>query len=208
MIARLFSRYWLLLPFLLLVVLVRDWVDAPELELIEETVDMRQSEADYYLEGFTTRKFDLSGNVEYVVMGDTLTHFPDDDRAEIVKPEVVLHRPGRTWNLSADRGRLIQDPEAFTLSGNVDIVRNPIATTAIRDAPSGDAPVANGERVRIRTDDVTVYLESNEVRTDKPISIVAETWQLNAVGLQSSIDDGKLELLSNVTGQFDVAKPD
>lgn len=222
MLARLFSRYWLLLPLLLLVVVVRDWVEAPAPEKVEETVDMRQSEADYYLESFTTRKFDLSGKVEYVVMGNTLTHYPDDDRAEIVKPEVILHRPGQIWNLSADQGQLVQNPEVFMLSGNVDIVRRPVSTESLNSSEDGDdiqtgalpsstaaSPTPGGsERVRIRTENVTVHLESNQVSTDKPISIVAETWQLNAVGLQSSIDDGKLELLSNVTGKFDVAKPE
>jgi len=191
MLDRLFSRYWLLLPLLLLV-------------SIEETVDMRQSEADYYLESFTTRKFDQAGRLEYVLLGETLTHFPDDDRAEIVEPEVTLHQSEQIWNISADRGKFVQEAEVFTLSGGVDIIRTPTAKSGAK----GDKLAESSEQVRLRTEEVTLYLKSNEVKTDKPISIVAETWQLDAVGLQSSIDSGKLTLLSNVSGHFDVAKPE
>jgi len=187
------SRYWLLVPLIVAALLSRDWVERPDSFELEETVDMRQSEADYYLEDFTTRRFDASGALEYIVSGASLSHYPDDGRSEVETPRVELYRPGTVWRVAAERGRLDVDPDVFTLLGEVRLERD--------TADSEDGPLT------LRTSDVTLALDGNELRTDAPFEIVAETWRLAGVGLRSAIDAGKLELLSNVNGTFDVAVP-
>jgi len=37
---------------------------------------------------------------------------------------------------------------------------------------------------------------------------VAKTWELRSIGLQSSLNEGKLTLLSTVTGRYEVEKPE
>jgi len=191
MLLRLISRYWLLVPLLLLAIIIRDWVETtPTLVEVEETIDMSETQSDYYLERFKTRKFDTQGNIEYEVSGQTLAHYPVDDRSEITKPSVVLHREAVRWEVDSTLGLLKKNPAMFTLQGDV-IVK--------RESPSG-------EPLTIRTQELSILTDDNEVRTDKPIEIVAETWQLRSVGLQSSLNEGKLNLLSAVTGRYEVGK--
>lgn len=193
MLMRLISRYWLLVPLLLLAIVIRDWVETtPTLVEVEETIDMSETQSDYYLEKFKTRKFDSQGNIEYEVTGQTLAHYPTDDRSEITKPSVVLHREAVQWKVDSALGLLNKDPAIFTLQGDV-VVK--------RESPAG-------EPLTIRTEELSILTDDNEVRTDKPIEIIAETWQLRSIGLQSSIDEGKLNLLSSVTGRYEVAKPE
>jgi len=59
------------------------------------------------------------------------------------------------------------------------------------------------ESITITTSDIQVETDKNLVRTDKPITIKGQNWRLDAVGLQSAIDDGKLVLISQVTGRYD-----
>ncbi len=189
MLMRLISRYWLLVPLLLLAIVIRDWVETtPESVEVEETIDMRATESDYYLEKFKTRKFDQAGNIEYEITGQTLAHYPIDDRSEITKPSVVMHREDIKWKIDSTSGELTKNPAIFTLQGDVVVERETDA----------------GAPVIIRTEELSILTENNEVRTDKAIEIVSETWQLRSIGLQSSLDEGKLNLLSSVTGRYEV----
>jgi len=193
MLMRLISRYWLLVPLLLLAIVIRDWVETtPTLVEVEETIDMSETQSDYYLEQFKTRKFDTSGNIEYEVSGNTLAHYPIDDRSEITKPSVVLHRDEVRWKVDSTLGLLKKNPAVFTLQGDVVVQR--------------ESPL--GEPLTIRTEELSILTDDNEVRTDKPIEIVAETWQLRSIGLQSSLNEGKLNLLSTVRGRYEVGKPE
>ena len=225
------SRYWLLVPLILIAILARDWVERPVTFEGEETIDMRTTEADYYLEGFTTRRFDRDGALEYRISGETLSHYPDDGRSEVVAPRIELRRPGVLWQARADSGRLDIDPDVFTLLGDVQLER---ATTAggqgvpanVGTSPgqaSGQMPEGTSEaaseqaRSSVRTlasgpvtifaKDLSIALDDNEVSTDSAFEVVAEGWRLAGVGLRSSIEEGKLVLLSNVNGTFDVASP-
>lgn len=189
MLMRLISRYWLLVPLLLLAIVIRDWVETTTDTIeVEDTIDMRAIESDYYLEKFKTHKYDTSGNIEYVVTGETLAHYPIDDRSEITQPSVVMHRETSKWKIDSVSGELKKNPAIFTLHGGV------IAKREIED----------GTPIIIRTEELKIFADGNELRTDKAIEIVAETWKLRSIGLQSSLDEGKLKLLSTVTGRYEV----
>ena len=235
----LLSRYWLLVPLILIAIVARNFVERPETFVIEETVDMRRSEADYYLEDFTTRRFDATGALEYVVAGDSLSHFPDGDVSEVIAPRVELRRPGAVWRVNAERGRFESDPDVFTLLGEVRLERFVIdagagaspdgiapgeasaeGTAADRPATdaappderaSADVPPGIGAPLdgplTITTRDLALALDEDTVSTDAPFEIVANGWRLAGTGLRSTIDAGKLELLSNVNGTYDAAVP-
>lgn len=188
MLARLLSRYWLLLPLLIIVVVVVDHVEEPEVFVLEETIDMRETRSDYYMSEFRSRKYDVNGQIEYTVTGDTLAHYPHNDRSEITAPRVELHREDAQWQIESNSGLFDTNPDLFTLNGNVIVKRQAEAT----------------DPLTIRTNSLTVATESNEVSTDAKIEISAPTWQVQAVGLKSAIDQGKLILLSDVIGRYEV----
>jgi LPS export ABC transporter protein LptC len=196
-ITRLLSRYWLLIPLLLMAIVARDWVEAPADIEVEDTIDMRATQSDYYLEDFTTRSFNADGALAYELHGRSLAHYPDGDRSEIIAPEVMLHRPRVRWQIESARGQFIQKTGVFTLQGDVRIRRDPagIANLARRSVEA--------EPVEIRTSELSVFTATNDVHTDQPVEIIAESWQLRSVGLQSSIDAGKLQLLSRVQGHYE-----
>jgi len=175
MLTRMLSRYWLLVPLLLLVLVARNYVeDTPEPTTAETTINMQETESDYYLEDFVTQKFSANGALEYEVSGSTLLHYPEDDRSEIIKP------------------LLVKNPETFTLQGDVRVERT------MQDQAS----------VQILTKDLSIDTQSNLLSTKSKVTIDAQTWKLEATGLQSGLDSGKLNLLSNVKGHYEVANPE
>ena len=190
MLNRLLSRYWLLLPILILVVAAVDQFETPVLIEIEETIDMRETRSDYYLAEFTTRRFQADGQLEFTVRGDTLAHFPDDNRSEIEAPRIELNRVDATWNIQSMNGRFDADIDLFTLRNDVVLVRQ----------REGEPPIT------IKTQSLTIATDSNVLTTNEPIEIISANWKMNAVGMTSSINDGKLTLLSGVTGRYDIVQ--
>jgi len=187
-LTRFLSRYWLLLPILILVVIAVDRIETPEAIELEETIDMRETRSDYYMSEFRTRKFGADGQIEYTVEGDTLAHYPDNDRSEITAPKMQLNRPGAVWNISSATGRFDTSPDLFTLQGGVVVHRQQI----------------DADPITITTDSITVATESNRLSTEKPINIVSTSWAVSAIGMTTAIDDGTLNLLSSVTARYEV----
>ncbi len=190
MIRRLVTRYWLLLPLLILAVVILDRVEQPDIVQTEETIDMRQTQSDYYLSEFSTARFGLDGNIEYRVEGFTLAHYPDDDRSEITAPKLQLKRGEIRWLVQSDMGQYDPAPTLFTLQGQVTVNRT------LQDDESTTITMVS-ESLRITTD-------TNLIETDDLIEITAPTWRLQATGMRGAIDEPHLSLLSNVTGRYEL----
>ncbi len=188
MISRLLSRYWLLVPILIIVVIIVDRIETPSTIETEDTIQMSETRSDYYMSDFQSRKFSASGDIEFTVKGETLAHYPDTDSSEIAAPRIQLHRLDTVWHIQSQTGRFDTNPDLFTLQGQVIIKRQQPGT----------------QPVTITTNSLTVAPQSNEVATEEPVEIVAPTWRLQATGLTSAIDDGRLNLLSQVTGRYEV----
>lgn len=188
------SGYWLLVPLILCAIIIRNWVESPATLLPEAPMAISESQADYLLEDFSTRHYDESGTLAYNLRGVSLAHYPDDGRAEINQPELVLTRDDARWHATADIGQFRREPDTVTLMGEVRIDRT----------LSGEDKVGP---VTIITSNVAINVDSDELSTNKPVRIEAQGLVLEANGLQSSMKAGKLELLSGVTARYEVARP-
>jgi len=186
-LSRVLSRYWLLIPLLIIAIVVRDWIEDPITVADEATIEMKDTRSDYYLEEFVTRKFAANGSLEYELHGQSLAHYPEDDHSEIIKPIMTMHRPAASWHLVSSEGRFDTNPDVVTLLGDVTMQR----LSQVADS------------ITITTSNLQVETDNNRVTTDQAITIKAENWRLDAVGLQSAIDEGKLTLVSQVTGRYD-----
>jgi len=186
-LSRVLSRYWLLIPLLIIAIVVRDWIEDPITIADEATIEMKDTRSDYYLEEFVTRKFAANGSLEYELHGQSLAHYPEDDHSEIIKPIMTMHRPAASWHLVSSEGRFDTNPDVVTLLGDVTMQR----LSQVADS------------ITITTSNLQVETDNNRVTTDQAITIKAENWRLHAVGLQSAIDEGKLTLVSQVTGRYD-----
>lgn|GEM_PF-555816 len=221
--SRFLSGYWLLVPLLLFAIVVRNWVESPETLLPDEPLTMQRLQADFYLEDFTTRRFDADGQLQYLLSGRSLSHFPQGDRAEIVEPRLQLNEPSLRWSMRASGGRLSRSPDVITLLEDVVLRREPldglpigepVVVDPVADPVAGTRSELPDERatddpsmrrtVVIRTSDLSIALDSRDVSTDQRVRVEAPGMLLEATGLRTSTSEGKLDLLSNVTARYDV----
>jgi len=197
MLRHIISRYWLLLPLLVLAVVLLDRVETPAVVATEDTIDMRDTQSDYYLSGFRSRRFGPDGQIEYMLTGETLAHYPIDDHSRITTPRLELRREDVLWFIESDTGRYDPAPNLFTLQGSV---------TLRRTFQGADEAISNSQpqTIVMTTDTLRIATESNIVETDEMVDLRAPTWNLQARGMRTEIDASRLMLLSEVVGRFEI----
>jgi lipopolysaccharide export system protein LptC len=141
-------------------------------------------EPDYFVEGLALIKMDERGAPSFRLEAQRLTHYPDDDSAEFVRPRLVSLDPSRPRILIvADIGRVADDGNETHLTGNVVITRS----------ASDGAP-----ELRAETDYAVVLPEQDLVRTDRPVRIVQGGNTLTGVGMVLDNRTRRLQVDSQV----------
>ena len=203
--AHLVTRYWLLLPLLICVVALLDRVEQPDVIGIEDTINMSDTHSDYYMSEFRARRFGTDGQIEYIVAGETLAHYPLDDHSKITAPRLELRRENVLWIVESASGRYDPTPDLFTLRGDV-VIKRTLQPSEL-DSTKSDTEqwqAVDEDTLVMTTDSLRIATESNLVETDDTVNITAPTWQLQATGLRTAIDEGQLNLLSNVIGRYEM----
>jgi LPS export ABC transporter protein LptC len=91
------------------------------------------------------------------------------------------------WHVTADHGQMPSDRASLQLYGDVRV--------------TGSAERAGGKAV-IVTDKLSYDTRANVVQTAEPVAIQFGPHQLHGRGLRVELNDGTLQLESNVNGRF------
>ncbi len=155
----------------------------PRLIAIDNTVP------DAYMEDFTTYIMGENGKPRYELHASYMAHFSFDDHSEFTSPQFIFYRPDESqWVLSAERGTANDSAEQIKLQGKVTMVR--------RQFNRGDSGLKiNTSELLIRPDDA--YAE-----TDQLIIITSGEHKIQSNGIRAYFNDGRVELLSRVRGEY------
>ena len=94
-------------------------------------------EPDYYMHKFTATGRDTNG-IAYVLVGNNLKHFPDDNTSELDKPKLRQFNEGElSRTTSSDYGKLLEDGITIELKGNVQVTQG-ATDTAVDSVTSAD----------------------------------------------------------------------
>jgi lipopolysaccharide export system protein LptC len=90
-------------------------------------------EPDYIIEQFSMVRVSKTGQTVTQMTAPKLTHYPDDDSAEIVAPRVTARAEdgSSTTDVVAAAGKILRGGEEVQLSGNVMLTRTPLAPAAV-----------------------------------------------------------------------------
>jgi lipopolysaccharide export system protein LptC len=141
----------------------------------------------YYVNDATLTGTDDDGHILYRVKALTVQQTPVDGSVNL-QSVTVDYDPAKDvpWNLRADTGRIPPGGKMIELSGNV--------VAATREA---DSPAAT-----IRTDFLEFDPGTNVASTDRKVVIEYAGSTVHATGLRAMLRQDRLELLSDVTGQY------
>jgi lipopolysaccharide export system protein LptC len=147
---------------------------------------------DYYLEGMERRELDGTGRVRSVLRTERLEHFSDDDSATLVRPSLEIYNDdGWSWLVQAESGWSNGAGTEVMLHGQVDIRQ--------RDA-------AGSVRLHVATSELHVLPQAQFAETDRAATIREPRSVATGVGLRANLAENRVELLTQVTIQYDQAE--
>lgn len=176
-------RVWLLVTIMGLIMLGSFWV----YEVMRRNAELAaasnqvRSAPDYFVEQFNFVRLSQSGKTNYRVTGDKLTHFPKEDEFEITQPRIIgIDQEQTPMNIRADRAvikqKVKEDGQAkpedqILMLGNVLVERS--ATTKLA-------------KLKLETASLTLFPDSERMKTDAPVIMTTASAVLNALGLEAN----------------------
>ncbi len=145
-------------------------------------------EADYFMRNFSVKNFDAQGQLKSEVFGSEARHFPDTDTVEIDQVRIRSVNPqGLVTVSTADRGLSNADGSEVQLFGNAVVVRQAVVNKGVVVQP----------KLEFRSDFLHAYLDTERVRSNKPVTLVRGTDTFTA----DSMDYNNLDRLMQLDGR-------
>lgn len=150
-------------------------------------------ESDYYMRRFQVKSFDAEGKLKSEVFGAEARHYPDTDTLEIDAARIRLVGPTALVTLAtAERALSNGDGSEIQLLGNAVVVRE-----AATDAQGNPVP-----RLEFRSDFLHVFVDTERVRTHKPVVLLRGADRFSADAMDYDHVDRVLELHNRVRGMI------
>ena len=150
--------------------------------------EAKPAEKGYYVNDATLTELGLDGRPRVVVHAQSIEQQVADQSVKMNDLTMDYTTPKLgVWHVTADHGAMPGDRTMLQLFGNVHV--------------SGSAQQAGGKAI-IVTDKLNYDTKSNVVQTAEPVAIQFGPHRLNGHGLRAELNDGTLQLESNVNGRF------
>jgi len=143
-----------------------------------------------------TKQYDETGKLSYSIHSQETRHYDrttDGPEITFEKPTVIVYENAvqaqervATLTVSADKGEGNEKQDELMLIGNVVLEQAAI----------------DGSITQLKTDQLRVQPNRRYAETTKPVIITDKTGTTSATGLKVFFDDKRIELLSDVKGQY------
>lgn len=144
---------------------------------------------DYFMRRFSVKNFDASGRLKSEVHGTEGRHYPDTDTLEVDEPRVRAFNQDGVLTVATAR-RAVSNGDG----SEVQLIGDAVVT---REAPGGSAP-----RLEIRGEFLHLFVQTEKVRSHKPVVLKRGDDQFEADHLDYDNLDRVLELRGRVRGQI------
>lgn len=182
-------RFFMTLAPLVVLALASFWLYEVMRRATESDMPAPQrSEPDFYVEKFRYVKLSKTGAAQYHFAGDRMTHNPQDDSYDIVRPVMRnMSNAESPMTVRAERARVNSDNSQVHLYDNV-----------LMERPAS----ANAEPLEVRSEYMLVLPDDDIVQTDKRVDISLGRSKLTGTGMQANNATRELRLTSNVHGTY------
>lgn len=179
------KKYAILLISILAAVLIIWQNSDREIEQTESITS--DEEPNFFIVKGKYTVFDANGEISSVMQSDEAKHYPNRNSAILKKPDLLVYREDTPpWRLTADNGEYDMTKESLILSQNVVITKEDELA----------APWT------LKTESLTYLNNSRFITTKQPVTISDNISVLDGIGMNAWVDDKKIELTSNVRGNY------
>lgn len=146
-----------------------------------------EDEADFFITKGQYTVFNEEGELSSIMKSDEAKHYPVRNNALLINPNLLVYREDNPpWRLTADKGEYSMGDENLTLTQNVVITRNE----------------ASENPWTLKTESLTLLNKTRFITTQQPVTISDNFSTLDGTGMNAWVDDKKIELTSNVRGNY------
>lgn len=149
---------------------------------------------DIVVDGASLTQFDAQGRATNKLIGERITHFPSDDRVEVIRPRMISLRGDQPQlDAKAEHARVEESGARVILTGDVTLIR--------AQGKDGDPPM------RLSTQKLVALPDVEQFSTDAPIEIERGGSRINAVGMDYDNLKRTVKLRSKVKGTIEATPP-
>jgi len=170
---------------LLFVLVAATWwaADYADRALAVDPPARKTHEMDSWARNFVMLRTDPTGTPINRLEGDLARHYPDDDSYDIDKPRAVGLQPGNPVTVgTSDTAVMDQKGARIVMSGNAHIHR------------PGDA---ERQELDVRSQQLTILPDSDEVFTDLPAQVTQGRSRMNGTGMRYNNKTRQLQVFSS-----------
>lgn len=170
----------------------------------ENTLQMAETETDYYLQDFRIVNVDNAAGQVYQLSGRSLSHHSKDGNSSISQPLVKVFGANEThWQGSAQHGDISPDFRQLALFGAVKLAQFPSLPSDLDPALARGIDKAT---VEISSASVKIDTTKQTISTDDPVTIKSNFWSLNANQMRADINDSKLLFDAGMEAEYILQK--
>jgi lipopolysaccharide export system protein LptC len=147
---------------------------------------------DIVVDGAALTQFDVQGRATNRLIGERITHYPSDDRVEVIRPRMVSLRADQPQvDAKANHARVENSGARVILTGDVTLIR--------AAGQEGEPPM------RLATEKLIALPDTEQFSTDAPVLIERGGSRINAVGMDYDNIKRTVKLRSQVRGTLEPA---
>lgn len=164
------------------------WNVSPESFLEKPVAQVDESAIDYYAINAHSVQYLPDGKMQYDMTADKVEHVQTSQVTLLTKPDMQLYRGTvYPWHVTSDRGEVNPDGSQVELIDSVRIARTDQKSRA----------------TLITSSRMTVFPQKQYAQTDQDVRIDGAGGVSTAKGMKAYLNDSKINLLSNVRGQYE-----
>lgn len=173
-------------PVLLLLILaaLTLWLDRKVQPPPQVRDGSTRHDPDFIIEKFAARRMNPDGSVRYAIVGDKMTHYPDDSSTHLEAPRFVHYDPKTApVHINSREALVSRNGETVDFMGDVKIVRDAFA---------------DQQPMMLDTQFLHVIPDRDLASTDRALTMTQGPNHVEAVGMRYNHGSRFLELLSQV----------
>lgn len=148
----------------------------------------KETEPDAYLEEVTSTILNKQGKPSLKIVTKKMTHYPEGDTTQILKPQVTLYRDSKEpWKIHSDFAKATHGSKEILFWSHVNINHH-----ADEEHPE----------TSMQTDYLNILPEQQLAITDQPVTFIQPETTIQAVGMRANLNAGTIQLLSKAKGIY------
>lgn len=177
------------LPIAALLIALGYWNIRPESFDEQHTAVATETSVDFFVVNPHTQQFKEDGSLNYRMKADKLEHIKATDITLMSQPDLLLYRQNEApWHVQSQRGEVAPAGKQVELIDDVRVQRTD----------------NKNRQTLLTTSRLTVFPDKEYAETSQAVKIDAANGVTTATGMKAYLNEGRMDLLSNVRGQHEI----